>query len=578
MSRRKQKTPVISLYFIPLIFIILIAGSLRFIFLDRVPNAIGGDELTYVLTAKYAYLTGHDITGTWSPLSAFLFQYPPGEHQAELPYFIQLIFSAPFKSSLINTRIPFAFFSIATVFLIYLLVKKLINKNTALLSALMLAINPWSVHIGRTGYESAPTVFFYLLGFYLLVSLHGRKLLLAIPVFFLAFYSYIGMKLIFFPLIVVFCLYSWIQNKKDRKWYLIIAGISFLFVLFFIFVNIYSPSSSRMSDLFLPNSSVITDTVNSMRSKVITNPYTPYFINKFTVYLEIITNKFFRIFSPVYLFLEGDQFFAIYRHGFFYPLDFFFMMLGIGFLVLKHRHTMILLALIIIISTFPQLFHNTRGDFSFHIMFIFPMINIITGAGIWGTLELFSKRWRRIFFIFVMISYTISTINFLLIYFHEYPLGGYFGFELRTLSKYLILNNSKDIPVTVYSRDTNDIYKKYLFYSNSIIRNNLPAIKENLDKDIFQINGITFKSCYSNTEIAGNKGVYIYDTKCGSEIKIPHLSISNLIDAGENYMIFNDTICSRYSISRYSSGFSLQDFNMEQLDEKRFCEIFVNKF
>ena len=69
-----------------LIAIILLAAFLRFFWLDRIPNAVSGDELTYIFTAKSMFLSGSDITHTWSPLSIFAFRYPPGEVQAELVF------------------------------------------------------------------------------------------------------------------------------------------------------------------------------------------------------------------------------------------------------------------------------------------------------------------------------------------------------------------------------------------------------------------------------------------------------------------------------------------------------------
>lgn len=211
---------------LPLFIIICLAALLRFTLLDRIPNAVGGDELTYIVTAKSIFLTGRDITGTWSPWSIFLFRYPPHEQQAELPYFLHLPFSGPFPFSLFTARIPFALLSIGIVIILYFLTKKLINVHAAIATGLIAAINPWLIYIGRTAYESTPATFFYLLGFYLLLSLRGSKLFISVPVFFLAFYSYIGMKLIFLPLIILFCLFAWSRNRKDQKQYLLKINVS----------------------------------------------------------------------------------------------------------------------------------------------------------------------------------------------------------------------------------------------------------------------------------------------------------------------------------------------------------------
>lgn len=137
---------------IVLIIIVVLASVFRFIHLDKIPAAITGDELLYAITAKSIYLTGHDISGTWNPLSAFAFQYPPGEHQAELPYVIHLPFSGPFPFSLLMSKLPFAFLSIGIVILLYKIAEVLFGTKVAQCTGFIAAINPWLKVMGRTGY------------------------------------------------------------------------------------------------------------------------------------------------------------------------------------------------------------------------------------------------------------------------------------------------------------------------------------------------------------------------------------------------------------------------------------------
>src|SRR5579864_2075640 len=104
--------------FLPLTVIIVIAVLLRFIFLDRIPISITGDELTYIITAKSVILSGKDLTGTWSPFSILLFHYPPSQHQAELSYLLLIPWIWVFGSSLFAVRSLFALLSVITVLMI----------------------------------------------------------------------------------------------------------------------------------------------------------------------------------------------------------------------------------------------------------------------------------------------------------------------------------------------------------------------------------------------------------------------------------------------------------------------------
>ena len=96
--------------------IFLLATILRFLWLDRVPTAITGDELTYILNIKSVALTGTGLRDNWSLLSALFFKYPIGLPQAELPYFILLPAVSFLNLSLLNVRLIYAAISVATVF------------------------------------------------------------------------------------------------------------------------------------------------------------------------------------------------------------------------------------------------------------------------------------------------------------------------------------------------------------------------------------------------------------------------------------------------------------------------------
>lgn len=556
--------------------IICLATVLRFIYLDRIPNAVGGDELTYIVTAKSIFLTGRDITGTWSPWSIFLFRYPPNEQQAELPYFLHLPFSGPFPFSLFTARFPFALLSVGVVILLCLLTQKLINRQTAFVAGLIASINPWLIYIGRTAYETTPATFFYLLGFYLLLAFRGPMLLVSIPVFILAFYSYIGMKLIFLPLIILFCLFAWSRNRKDQKQYLMTAIISFIFTISFLLIITTKSDGSRISELFLPNNPQIASTVDAIRKNTMSNPFTPFFVNKFSVYLQFITTKFYRMFSPVYLFLEGDQFFSLYRHGFFYALDFVFLAGGFLVLFLKKRSVFFLLSSTIVLATFPHLFHKTQTDFSYHIALLFPISIIVIGNGIYGFIQSVPKRFRVSIGIAVTILYIISAGNFLFIYFFQHPLGGYFDFHMRIVSRYIELSNK--VPITVYSPRYTDFFKKYLFYSNSLKSDNVTSFTHLYDSQSLIFNNITFSSCNDKASVSTSSGIVIADIYCILDKNIPRVSISNLSDAGEVYQIYNDPICINFNLKRYPTGISLADFAIERLEDKRFCEAFINRF
>ena len=81
---------------------------------------------------------------------------------------------------------------------------------------------------------------------------------------------------------------------------------------------------SRLGEVFTPNDPAIAKQVDQVRKVSIQNPLTNIFENKLTMYSRVILTKLFKSLAADYLFVYGDNFFSILRHGMFYVLDAFF--------------------------------------------------------------------------------------------------------------------------------------------------------------------------------------------------------------------------------------------------------------
>lgn len=564
--------------FIPIIIVILLAAIFRLVWLDRIPNAIGGDELTYLISAKSIIQTGKDLTGAWNPLSVFLFRYPPNEQQAELPYFIHLPFSGIFPFSLFMARLPVAFLSIGIVILLYLIARKLFDTKTAFAVGCIAAINPWMIYIGRTSYEWSIAAFFYLLGLYLIIQKSKNLILLSAIAFFLGFYSYIGTKLILIPFVVLSILLAHsLQGKQFRKQYIIVAIFSI--VLTFLFLGLITKNStSRISEIFLPTSATIPPEVDYLRKISIDSPLTQLYANKLTVYVQILITKLYRIFSPTYLFLEGDEFFSLWRHGMLYVIDAIFLIIGSLYLFAKKHTIFILITLFILTCTLPQLLHKNATDFSYHIALMFPFMILLIGYGIENITELFRGNLKKVILSIICIAYLVSAGKFIFVYVYQHPLQGYFDFHTRVLSSYLSIGQKQGIPITIYSDANSDYFRKFLFYTNGIKKDSLSRIAVLLTSPAFTMNGIQFKPCDLKTDVQAIEGISIIDTiHCQLVPPLPHLSISKLSDGGEIYRIYNDSICGSYNLKRYSQHITINDFAIENLSVERFCETYISR-
>jgi len=556
-----------------LFVIVLLASFLRLIHIDKIPPSVTGDELLYAVTAKSTYVTGHDISGTWNPLSVFLFRYPPGENQAELPYVIHLLFSGPFPFSLFLIKIPFVIQSIGIVLLLYGITKNLFGKPAGIAAGLVAAINPWLVVIGRTAYESTPATFFYLLSLYTLLLFKSWKILWCLVPLLLAFYSYIGTKLIFLPFTLIAILSAYKTNgHRFKKIYVTLFTACTIFVCIFILLLSSSSGWSRISEIMLPNSLIVSSEVDALRKSSIQTPILPILVNRYTIYIQIITEKLFRIFSPSYLFIEGDQLFLPVKMGFFYMADIIFIFLGSLYLFTINKQKFILLTLFILLGAFPHIFNKTLGDFSIHLSLMFPFIILLIGIGITHTIQGLSQKYKPIVMIIIVFIYSLGFGKFCITYFFQYPLESAGDFPIRVLSHYISLTQKIHPSVILYTTTSNDILKKYLFYSNNMTGQSIPEIRQILlqNKQI-EFQNISFVSCDDTVKSIPKNNLIIYDVNCGMNITLPHIQIVRLADAGGVFNIYNDALCSKYTLNPYPTGIKISDFNVEKQSVERFC-------
>ncbi len=558
-------------------FILLIAGLLRLLWLERVPPAITGDELTYVLTVKSVALTGHDLKGTWSMPSALLFQYPEKFPQAELSYFLLYPIVGFTDLSLFTTKITYAILSILTVFVIYLLTKELFDKKVAIIAVLVAACNPWLIYIGRTAYEMVPSAFFYLLAIWFILKLRGPAILATIPIFLLAFYSYIATKVSFLPIVFASSAYSYILNKKKfAKEYIFICIFSILVVLLFFFSLSASGNSGRGGELFTPFSQDIVREVNEFRK----NSMSPHvvstlFENKLTDFVRIAVSKIINAFSFDYLFLNGDQFISIHKHGLFYYLDLILLIIGSAFLYFQKRKEFLFLGALIFASVLPQVFYKTRIDiFTPHLALFVPLLIIPIAYGASKIVEIKQKIIPLLF----VILYVVSVLNFSHIYFFEFPLIGHFDFASRILSKYVSIVQGGE-QMNIYVKIPEDSFKKYLYYTNSLNKNTAQDIKKAFAAGDYSLGKVHFLSCSEIPKSPEPNITSIYQSGiCEAlETNAPYIKISDMIDNGQLYRIYNDTNCGKYALKPYASNLKISDFSLEQLSEEKFCQTFITR-
>lgn len=318
-----------------LITIVLLAFVLRFWKLDSYP-ALNADEATIGYNAYSLLQTGEDEHGNSWPIHFQSFNdYKPG-----LYFYLVLPFVKILGLNEWAVRIPGALLGVATIYLMYLLVMELFDKNKlqATIAAFMLAISPWHIHFSRGGWEVNVSTFFIVAGVYLFIK--GRKnlsvLMLSVLSFALALYTYHAARVVV-PLVALGLLTVYREDLKIGWKNFVLAGLVGVVCMLPLVKDFTKPEvSSRAAGVGLFADPGPLARINEQRGEhgEFTNLEAKLLHNKAVNYGLAFLENWSEHYHGLFLFLSGDdiQRDKIPETGQMYLYDILF--LGVGLLAL----------------------------------------------------------------------------------------------------------------------------------------------------------------------------------------------------------------------------------------------------
>ncbi|MFA5026103.1 MAG: glycosyltransferase family 39 protein [Candidatus Shapirobacteria bacterium] len=566
-----------------IILILILASILRLVLLDRIPTGISNDELHFVLNAKSVFQRFTSLSGAkWSPLS---FQTIPDEVSSELPFITIAPIVGPLPTNLFTARLPYVIVGVLSIFLIYLITKKLSKNNSvALVSALIAALNPWSIYVNRTSFDAPLALFFFLLTIYLQSCKKQKLILLSFISSVFAFYSYIGTKVIYLPFMLISCFFFWkyFHHKKNTFTFLLISIFSILITANFLFSLKQSVVGKRSSELITPNSPQIIALVETERNQSLNSALKTVLTNRYILYLRTFIDKYLYNFSTDIMFLNGDHTFmvSLWKMGYFYYIDIVLLLLGVIYLFNNYRSIFYFLFSLILLSPIPEAIRADKiPAYAFHSVFQYPFLFIIIGAGTYYFWQLFSSKIVRAIFILI---YFILFLNFIDLYFFKYPVYQSEGFSVsrRLISKYLSFEKNISQHIFVITPEPDSLFRNYLFYNNIINTKSIDTVtlqyKLSSDRQTLNWENITFTSIYP-TDIS-EKNTYIIDKNINNyHINDENLqTITNFFDRSEIYRIIYGKTCQQTRFADIPNGLFMKDLNIEYLTNDTFCQKFVS--
>ena len=296
------------------VLIIILAFFLRFYRLGSNPPGLYWDEAAFGYDAYSLAKTARDHHGQFLPLffESFGDWKLPG-------YFYLLIPSVKlFGLSEFAVRLPSALLGFLTVMIFFFVIKKLTDDvRLALASMFFLAISPWHLQFSRAGFESTAGLFFFMLGALFFLRFLSTKYSLTIGpsllFFILSMYFYHAYR-IFTPLMVIalFIIYFDKFKKFISKLILpiIVSLVLFLPILLFTF-STQGRARAISQSAFNKSSYEIARVNYDQKSKKPLRFLSKYW-NKPVYFSYIAINNYVDHFSPIFLFIAGDQ---IGRHS-----------------------------------------------------------------------------------------------------------------------------------------------------------------------------------------------------------------------------------------------------------------------
>jgi len=441
-----------------LLFVFIVALFLRTYNLGSIPYGFHIDEVNVGWNAYSILKTGMDDKGNRLPLyyDSFGDFRPAGLIYLTIPSIIV------FGNTVFAVRFPFALIGALTIIAIFIFVLEIFGKQKkylALITAALLALNPWHIIASRATSESIVVIFLTILGLYFFVKLFRSDSLsdmfLSYFSLILAFFFYHNIRVLapIFLLVLIF-FYKLVFKKRIKfKQILILMAVVLTTVLIFL-----SPEArSRASQVSLKSDFQVLYEVTKMPTEI--GPGHVFtaraFHNRIAAYIRRFSEEYGEYFSTS--FLVGNSAnpvrYTVPYVGLLTYLELILVFLGI-FFASKRKEMLIILALLVI-APLPAAITIEDTPNMQRAIFMIPFLLITAAWGFYGLIKL-SSKWKYVS-ILIGIVYFLNFIYFFHMYFvHQkmsiatyYRNGGNVELvkklnEIEGSYKKIILTNSPD--------------------------------------------------------------------------------------------------------------------------------------
>lgn len=451
--------------------VFLIAFMLRFYKLGEVPHGFYQDESAIGYNAYSILKTGKDEYGKVFPVYFKSF----GDYKLPLYVYATIPSISVFGMTEFAVRFPSAFFGFLTVVVFYFLVLRLFNnRNFALLSTFLLAINPWHIHYGRATFEVSICLFLFILGTLLIHEYFNKKragaFILGTLSFLLVMYGY-NLTRILSPILYFIVLFSFRKKNSKIGGEIWISAVTSLIALTPFVVGLFSDGgASSASGTLVFSSAAVQAPLLELRSYFVFLPniISSLLFGKPTLTVWQTIQNIASYFSVSFFFVSGS---AHGNHGIgnvgqFYIFELPLIIMGVV-MFFKDRYRRLLFlwaaAVIIVASLTRDIPHATRSYF-----LIFPMI-LFSAKGLlysFNKVNLLKTNYRLILSVLILGIISYSVIFYLFSYYFRFPI--FYAKSWRSADKDVALfleQNQQKYSHIIFDNNAGYIYTSLLFYN-----------------------------------------------------------------------------------------------------------------
>ncbi|TXH07577.1 MAG: phospholipid carrier-dependent glycosyltransferase, partial [Candidatus Moraniibacteriota bacterium] len=331
-----------------------------------------------------------------------------------------------------SVRLPSAIAGVFAVYLTYQLVVLLkLGTTTAALSALLLALTPWHIHISRGGYEANVAL---TLGLGSVVLLLSRRFVLSAMFLSLSAYTYYTTKM-FAPLLLLatwIYIIDWSKYKNSIKGFTKYWVLSIVLVVPIIYLALFRGGQVRFQNINIFVDKTVTprverarnffDNPDSLLAKLSENRYIYHLSDFATYYLENFSGQF--------LFVGGDSNvrYGLAGHGMLYFLDAPLIIFGLILLYHKNRRVWYFLVAWLLLAPLPTALVGRA--YGLRSLAMLPIPQILSAFALTSYFEIKNKSKLGVLLMAIFISfYLLSVGNWLHRYFYQYPSYGRYWYD-----------------------------------------------------------------------------------------------------------------------------------------------------